>query len=41
MEALSSRERLVLFVSKSIREDFLFQNAFDPEDAYTVPKRCY
>ena len=41
MEALSSRERLVLFVSKSLREDFLFQNAFDPEDAYTVPKKCY
>ena len=41
MEALSAREKLVLFVSKSLREDFLFQNAFDPEDAYTVPKRCY
>lgn len=41
MEALSWRERLVMFVSKSIREDFLFQNAFDPDDAYMVPKRCY
>jgi V/A-type H+-transporting ATPase subunit A len=41
MEALSNREKLVLFVAKSIREDFLFQNAFDPEDAYTTPKKQY
>ena len=41
MEALSNREKLVLLTSKAIREDFLFQNAFDPEDAYMVPKRCY
>jgi len=41
VEALSSRERLVMLVAKSIREDFLFQNAFDPKDAYMVPKRSY
>jgi V/A-type H+-transporting ATPase subunit A len=41
MEALSNREKLVLLVAKSIREDFLFQNAFDPEDAYTTPKKQY
>jgi V/A-type H+-transporting ATPase subunit A len=41
MEALSNRERLVLLTAKSIREDFLFQNAFDPEDAYTTPKKQY
>ncbi len=41
MESLSSREKLVLLVAKSIREDFLFQNAFDPEDAYTTPKKQY
>lgn len=35
MESLSNEEKLVLFVSKSIREDYLFQNAFDPVDAYT------
>ena len=40
-EALSSREKLVLLVAKSIREDFLFQNAFDREDAYTPPKKQY
>lgn len=35
MEALSNEEKLVLEIAKSIREDFLFQNAFDKEDAYT------
>lgn len=37
-ESLSPREKLVLLTAKSIREDFLFQDAFDPEDAYTPPK---
>ncbi len=37
-ESLSAREKLVLLVAKSLREDFLFQDAFDPEDAYTPPK---
>lgn len=41
MEALSGRERLVLFTAKGIREDFLFQNAFDKEDAYTALKKQY
>ncbi|HPO06099.1 MAG TPA: V-type ATP synthase subunit A, partial [Candidatus Gracilibacteria bacterium] len=41
LESLSARERLVMLVAKSIREDFLFQNAFDPSDAYIVPKRAY
>ena len=41
MESLSNREKLVLLVAKSIREDFLFQNAFDPDDAYTTPKKQY
>jgi len=41
MEALSNREKLVLLVAKSLREDFLFQNAFDPDDAYTTPKKQY
>jgi len=35
MDALSPKERLILETAKSIREDFLFQNAFDPDDAYT------
>jgi V/A-type H+-transporting ATPase subunit A len=41
MDALSSKERLILETAKSIREDFLFQNAFDYEDAYTPLKKQY
>lgn len=35
MESLSGREQLILETAKMIREDFLFQNAFDPKDAFT------
>jgi V/A-type H+-transporting ATPase subunit A len=35
MESLSNNDRLVLEIAKMIREDFLFQNSFDPDDAYT------
>lgn len=41
MEALSSEEKITLEIARSIREDFLFQNAFDKEDAYTHPKKQY
>ena len=41
MEALSNEEKLVLEITRSVREDFLFQNAFDKEDAYTPPKVQY
>ncbi len=41
LEALSGKERLIMLVAKAIREDYLFQNAFDPDDAYTIPKRAY
>lgn len=41
MEALSSKERLVLETAKSLREDFLFQNAFDKIDAFTPLKKQY
>jgi len=41
MEALSNEEKLILEITRSIREDFLFQNAFDKEDAYTPPKIQY
>ncbi|MEX0931365.1 MAG: V-type ATP synthase subunit A [Candidatus Paceibacterota bacterium] len=41
MESLSNEEKLTLEIAKSIREDFLFQNAFDKEDAYTTPIRQY
>ncbi len=40
-DALSIREKLVLLVSKSIREDFLYQDSFDPEDAYILPQKQY
>jgi len=35
LDALSDREQLILFVTKSIREDFLYQSAFDPVDQFT------
>jgi len=41
VDALSARERLVLQTAKSIREDFLFQNAFDEKDAYTAMEIQY
>ena len=41
MDALSPKERLVLETAKSLREDFLFQNAFDKVDAYTPLKKQY
>jgi V/A-type H+-transporting ATPase subunit A len=40
-EALSPKEQLTLDVAKMIREDFLFQNALDPVDAYTSIKKQY
>lgn len=41
MEALSPKERLTLETAKSLREDFLFQNAFDKVDAYTPLKKQF
>jgi len=41
MDALSPKERLILETAKSLREDFLFQNAFDKVDAYTPLKKQY
>ncbi len=34
-DALSTREKLVLLTAKSIREDYLYQDSFDPFDAFT------
>ncbi|MBD3348117.1 MAG: V-type ATP synthase subunit A, partial [Candidatus Eisenbacteria bacterium] len=40
VDALSNRDRLVLGTAKTIREDFLHQNAFDEIDTYTsFPKQ--
>lgn len=41
MDALSPKERLTMTTAKSLREDFLFQNAFDEIDAYTPLKKQY
>jgi V/A-type H+-transporting ATPase subunit A len=41
MESLSNSDRLVLEVARMLREDFLFQNAFSPDDAYTTLERQY
>jgi V/A-type H+-transporting ATPase subunit A len=41
IDALSEREQLILFVTKSIREDFLYQSAFDPVDQFTSLEKQY
>ncbi len=41
MDALSPKERLTMTTAKSIREDFLFQNAFDKVDAFTPLKKQF
>jgi len=41
IESVSDEERVTLEIAKSLREDFLFQNAFDKEDAYTPLKKQY
>lgn len=40
-ESLSPRDQLTLEIARMIREDFLFQNAFDPSDAYTSLQKQY
>jgi V/A-type H+-transporting ATPase subunit A len=41
VESLAVRERLVLESARSIREDFLHQNAFHPQDTYTSLRKQY
>jgi V/A-type H+-transporting ATPase subunit A len=41
VDALSPRDRLILETAKSIREDFLHQNAFDEIDTYTSAAKKY
>jgi V/A-type H+-transporting ATPase subunit A len=41
IDALSEADRLKLEVAKSIREDYLQQNAFHEEDAYTTLTKQY
>jgi len=40
-DALSPKEQLTLEVARMLREDFLFQNAFDPADAFTSLRKQY
>lgn len=40
-DALSPKEQLILETARMIREDFLFQNAYDAVDAYTSIKKQY
>jgi V/A-type H+-transporting ATPase subunit A len=41
VESLSAKERLTLESARSIREDFLHQNAFHPQDTYTSLRKQY
>ena len=41
VESLSPQDRLVLEAARSIREDFLHQNAFDESDTYTSMRKQY
>ncbi|MCL2240551.1 MAG: V-type ATP synthase subunit A [Defluviitaleaceae bacterium] len=38
-EALPESQRVTLKMAKTIREEFLQQNAYDPEDTFTPPER--
>ncbi len=41
VESLSFKERMILETARSIREDFLHQNAFHPQDTYTSLRKQY
>ena len=41
VDALSWKDRLTVEVARSIREDYLHQNAFDEVDSYTSPEKQY
>ncbi len=41
IEALSDQERMIMETAKSLREDFLQQNAFDDADAFTSLRKQY
>jgi len=41
IDALSFRDRLTLEAARSIREDYLHQNAFHEVDTYTSPRKQY
>ncbi|MDI6641301.1 MAG: V-type ATP synthase subunit A [Elusimicrobiota bacterium] len=41
LDALSEQDKLVLESARSIREDFLYQSAFDPIDTYASGRKQY
>ncbi|MBI5208076.1 MAG: V-type ATP synthase subunit A, partial [Candidatus Firestonebacteria bacterium] len=41
LDSLSAQEKMLLETAKSIREDFLHQNAFDEQDTYTSIKKQF
>lgn len=41
VDALSTHEKLILETARSIREDFLLQDAFDRNDSYTSTKKQF
>lgn len=41
LESVSDEERVILHVAEALRNDFLYQNAFIPEDAYTPLEKQY
>ena len=41
MDALSPKEQLTMEIARMLREDFLFQNGFDPVDAYSSLQKQY
>ncbi|MFH2071049.1 MAG: V-type ATP synthase subunit A [Elusimicrobiota bacterium] len=41
MDAISDQDKIVLESARSIREDYLYQSAFDPVDTYSSAKKQY
>ncbi|MBU0687379.1 MAG: V-type ATP synthase subunit A [Candidatus Margulisbacteria bacterium] len=41
LESLSEHDQLIMLTTKSIREDFLYQSAFDPVDQYSTLSKQY
>ena len=41
LESLSEKDRLTMTIAKSIREDYLQQNAFDDVDTFTSREKQY
>jgi len=41
VESLNEQERAILAIAKKLKDEFLFQNAFDPEDTFTSYKRQF